>query len=541
MRIIAWILAISWAETQTKIVVASSVSSLHEPAPAMPALPAHVTQKVALTSSPRVSLSHSRSDVFRADSGGGVGVTRTESVMLRHMLPDREGRTDARTESRDATPSMRRKTAVSSLTNDRNSFLTKVTHAPDTKMHSSAAHMFFKRERSTALNGANHSTDRKFNVISDPPRMNDGLAKALFAIATAFLSQSPTDYELLGGRDSFVRAIINGKKLDDIAHLIIAPPLCDLDLVLSETSKAASQILSYISASSFDLIQVPLQDMLAAHKQGGGIFHTAVELSDAENCRIRILERCNWNQKRLLLLIGDTAVALKTLSKKILPPLFLAIYKVIWAWIETNPAEFSGLWRRKRNIGDVDVVFDFLFSNAESKKKKNYWHLMTMLLIVSCEDLTQLHDEGTCLRKHSFLELIRNTLKSKSPDLAVACAIDIVRAAAFVSKEHGTFDTVVCDRLFDPRAGPRDPDDYIEQSVVRDLIAGFARVAPQFTRNTLYPILLDPTSPSSFRSLFAGSCLLSVTRLHLDWDLPVDMHVSTLLRNLFLVHLTYSG
>jgi hypothetical protein len=108
----------------------------------------------------------------------------------------------------------------------------------------------------------------------------------------------------------------------------------------------------------------------------------------------------------------------------------------IWNWIDLFPREFNKAVRvRGKMEGAPERVFDLLSSNITSGQEKIYWPTLTILLCCTFDKIRgELNNVApTSMGRRVFV----SSSSSRLADVALTCAIDVCRAAAYVDTGLG--------------------------------------------------------------------------------------------------------
>jgi hypothetical protein len=390
-------------------------------------------------------------------------------------------------------------------------------------------------------------------IVNDTPKISDPLALALFHIVMHFLQNvSIVD----GNKDLYiVDDITERKEFRKIVASVLEYSHGSLSSKLCEFSTPAFQILSFISCSNFDIIYTYVFEGVFTTSNGksNSIKHHE-ELSKDDISRLRVFELCNINQSRLLKITKELTIPIKTMqNKKVVPILIATVRNCYWNWIQNNPTEVSNLWRDKINLPD-NGLFDYLFSQVDSKSKKlECWTLMTAILLTSGYDMSVIQNSQS-EKKNSFLALLRKASVSDSPDIALICSIDFIKAASILSPEdcsiirgHATslegnlVEKVLVEKVFEVKLKAADSEaQIIDMNAMIELVVYLAKFNKQVTKRMIVPILLDNSSPLHFKGIFTGACHHAVSKLWLNRVNRETLDITPYLRGCFLLLYSHS-
>ncbi|KAH9819427.1 hypothetical protein DFH28DRAFT_1080087 [Melampsora americana] len=208
----------------------------------------------------------------------------------------------------------------------------------------------------------------------------------------------------------------------------------------------------------------------------------------------------------------------------------LALRRSIWNWIETYPHEYVALVRSNGRLeGAPDVLFDVAHSLSENGKKRAYtWPMMSMLLAV-CPDIVLKIAAGdrnrsqVTARKAAFIESLRKNLKViKLADVATACCVDLCKAATFSPKTTAegpglrllALDLVsdLNSRLLDPSKPFTNADGMVEVSLMSEALAALFKLDRHYVDSTLLDKCLSRNSFPPFQIAFIQACQKLATK-----------------------------
>ncbi|KAI8915768.1 hypothetical protein EDD86DRAFT_243749 [Gorgonomyces haynaldii] len=375
--------------------------------------------------------------------------------------------------------------------------------------------------RSQSSVGGEHKAKPAVAMYNDPPPLHTEVALELF---NHVLNVMPLSDAVEYNPYYYLELLNADIGLNDIFEMITQNPQ-DLQAALAE---AGAQVIAYLSATNYSIIQQKLNENWVNWKQttGIGFHHSPTEATtDYSN-----LIRCYATDY------------IRTINKRALYNTVDGLRFAIWSFIEHYSAEFAQLWKKKQNLVNTDVLFEFLYANADSQRKKNlYWPLMTAIIIISAQDICSPTEREACTKKLHFIDSLQKNFKSKTPEQAMVCIVALQKASTYTIREPGaalrilahSFETVVFERVFDPKASyPKDEDDGFGVQQMIDAVFALSKLNPLYTVNTALPMLLDSQN-ILHRSIFANVCFL-IQRL--NWDHAIDPKLGVYMRSCFLQH-----
>ncbi|KAI9282283.1 hypothetical protein BY458DRAFT_429071 [Sporodiniella umbellata] len=366
----------------------------------------------------------------------------------------------------------------------------------------------------------------------DPPPLDDTFAKYLISLMFRFLSLFGATIE---DREQGASMLRNATSPTS---------------VYEEICETAGRIITYASASNWDVVFSKFKGRLLQLKSAG---EEVTEIAD-----LAALENVSLNSKRLSMVLTELCTSMLNLKKSIQQLVAITLRKAIWNWIENYTAEFMFLCHnQKRMDGTPELLFDIFNSLADTAKKKAiYWPVQTMLLVL-CPDImlsTSMIGGNGHSKKAAFLSSLQKAMKAeRMAELAAICYVDICRAATYVSKNDMTairqivpdIETELIDKLFDSnRTGVTEQRAnslgvYVDyQGLMSSCIVALFRLDPEKTVNRLIPSCFEFTAPVMFKTGVLKAAVIIVSEQNrLPWIAPVSKLYNTLcsrIRALFL-------
>jgi hypothetical protein len=167
---------------------------------------------------------------------------------------------------------------------------------------------------------------------------------------------------------------------------------------------------------------------------------------------------------------------------------------------------------------------------------------MTAILVTSGYDMTLAQNSQS--DKNSFLALLRKASGSDSPDIALLCSIDFLKAASILSTEDCTvlrahaaaLESNLVEKVFNVKStylkAPDSEDQIIDINAMVELVCCISKLNEQFTMKSIFPLLVD-NSPLNFKGIFIGACYHAVIKLWFNRGTPMVTATSPFLRRCF--------
>ncbi|KAF9922254.1 Ras GTPase activating protein ira2 [Linnemannia zychae] len=361
----------------------------------------------------------------------------------------------------------------------------------------------------TALAAARHS---------DPPPLDDALAKYVLSVLTRFLH----DYHTSEETDARTEVPSNNsnnnnsrRKANDTDSAPISQSQPGSNLQEAELSqeiyKTAGKILFYISASNWPIVFARLK---------ARIQHLSTTNDDwPETAELKLLETASLNQRRLGQVLTELRSSFLHLKRSAQTVMGQVLHKAIWNWIETFPSEFVHLCQtQKRMEGEPHILFDICHSIAtDNKRRIHFWPLQTMLLIL-CPDilLNAMNDDDRSnqSKKAQFLAALKKSLRNKSlMEISGLCYVDICKASTYVSKNDTSalrhlvpeIENELKELLFTPSKPYLDTDGNIDKATMSACLTALYRLNPRHVIHSLIPELSSEKVPIAFKLVLVTS------------------------------------
>jgi hypothetical protein len=355
-------------------------------------------------------------------------------------------------------------------------------------------------------------------------------------------------------------AIVDGLSIDQICIAIVhfSPALHSTPAhYISEYQKTASQSLSFLSASNWDVFQASINANLAQNGIGvNQMFYADSTNTEQDFTPCRVIEYCFLNRSRLFYVFETLGSTIRVLQKKSLAIQVPAFKQSVWNWIKACPTEYAKLLSTNHGLHgspeidkarEMDVLFELMLNSADSvKTKKLYWPLLTAMYIAEEPNIkrSSVKRAGTNL-KPEFIDQLKKALKGKFVETALVSMIQLVGATNYVSKNDApslyqlvsSLEVDIHEKLFDPKnPWPRSSEDMeINISMMADCASSLYRFNPLFTLRTLIPTLLSKAAPPHYKAVFTEFCRNLIVQETKPWHAQFDPQLGENLRNILLV------
>lgn len=309
--------------------------------------------------------------------------------------------------------------------------------------------------------------------------------------------------------------------------------------------RLASQVVFYLSSSNWVVVSARLRNRL---------YYLSSTIEEAPStAELRLIECSNFQRTRLAGMLQELSTSFPQLKRSAQYAVALVLRRAVWSWIQYHPTEFATLATANRRFeGSPDVVFDQVYSLADTTKRKiAFWPMLTSLLIL-CPDMVgkaavgeNRKASGSFAKKLSFIDGLRKSPRNTTLiDVATLCCVDLFKAAASVPRSENGLRLIVHDleaelkeRLFDAKRPLASGNKPIELMLMIDFFAALFRLDPQRTIRELVPICMADSSPIHFKIALVKACVLLASERHrLPWAPDVSLlypHVSRHLRAFF--------
>ncbi|KAK2465915.1 hypothetical protein APHAL10511_001556 [Amanita phalloides] len=194
-------------------------------------------------------------------------------------------------------------------------------------------------------------------------------------------------------------------------------------------SEYAGRIVFHVSASNWSLVLERLREKIRQEDENPDLLP------------IQLLAHSALNRQRLVQVLNELSSLLISMGKEAQKAVSVALRAAIWHWIDYFPAEFNDAIRtRGRTEGAPERVFDLIHSLNPTANEKVFWPTLTTLCCITSERITaefvmNPYNGKPTRKEYRFgVEMLKHlgTL-SRFSEISLTCAIDICRAAVYVS------------------------------------------------------------------------------------------------------------
>ncbi|KAI1294478.1 Ras GTPase activating protein ira2 [Mortierella claussenii] len=351
---------------------------------------------------------------------------------------------------------------------------------------------------------------------SDPPALDDALAKYVLSVLTQFLHDVPTAEDPDSKSETVTINSTNNKKKaseTDSAPIASSHNTANIQEVelSNEIYKTAGRVLFYISASNWPIVFARLK---------ARIQHLTTTNDDwPETAELKLLETASLNQRRLGQVLTELRSTFLHLKRSAQTVMGQVLHKAIWNWIEVFPSEFVHLCQtQKRMEGEPHILFDICHSLAtDNKRRIHFWPLQTMLLIL-CPDIllnaAMSDNRNNMSKKAQFLEALKKSLRNKSlMEIAGLCYVDVCKASTYVSKNDTSalrhivpeIENELKELLFTPTKPYLDAEGTSDKATMSACLTALYRLNPRHVIHSLIPELSSDRAPIAFKLVLVQS------------------------------------
>ncbi|KAF9977447.1 Ras GTPase activating protein ira2, partial [Modicella reniformis] len=392
---------------------------------------------------------------------------------------------------------------------------------------------------------------------SDPPPLDDPLAKYVLSVLTRFLHDVPTAEDPDARSDSMTTSggSSSRRRTTETDTTLVASSLNTANLQEAEISneiyKTAGRVLFYISASNWPIVFARLK---------ARIQHLTTTNDDwPETAELKLLETASLNQRRLGQVLTELRSTFLHLKRSAQTVMGQVLHKAIWNWIEVFPSEFVHLCQtQKRMEGEPHILFDICHSLAtDNRRRIHFWPLQTMLLIL-CPDIllnAAMNDNRNNMsKKAQFLEALKKSLRNKSlMEIAGLCYVDVCKASTYVSKNDTSalrhivpeIENELKELLFTPSKPYLDLDGTTDKATMSACLTALYRLNPRQVIHSLIPELSSDRAPIAFKLVLAQSFYTIASEDdRLPWNPSIQPATSALgapLRKMFAENVVREG
>ncbi|KAF8883153.1 hypothetical protein CPB84DRAFT_1817082 [Gymnopilus junonius] len=202
-------------------------------------------------------------------------------------------------------------------------------------------------------------------------------------------------------------------------------------------AKYVGRVIFHISASNWSVVYDRLSTKiayLATHMD------TPPDVVDLQLISYSILDRI-----RLVTLLNQLSSLLVNMRKEAQLAITIHLRSAVWNWIEVFPSEFNEAIRtRGKTEGAPERVFDLLYSLIPPNGERIFWPTLMILNCVTADRISADFQFGSVVPKGrkelKFLDTVVKNVSnnSKLSEIALACVVDLCRAAAYIEPGVGT-------------------------------------------------------------------------------------------------------
>ncbi|PPR04649.1 hypothetical protein CVT24_011867 [Panaeolus cyanescens] len=286
-------------------------------------------------------------------------------------------------------------------------------------------------------------------------------------------------------------------------------------------AKHVGRIIFHISASNWNIVLDRLSTkigFLAKHPE------VAPDIVDLQLMSHSVLDR-----HRLVLLLNQLSSLLVNMRREAQVAIAVHLRSAVWNWIDIFPEEFNDAIRnRGRTEGSPERVFDLLYSMIPNSSERIFWPTLSILNCITVDRISaDLHHGTGNLKGRKELRFTDTVLRqvnstySRLSEIALACAVDMCRAAAYVSPDGEVPLRLVASDIaheikgslynWGPNRKPFwDSHEDIDVALYADALVAIYRFLPDEDAITLFQQCMEPERSDPVKTCAIRACLTLV-------------------------------
>ncbi|EFI27794.1 hypothetical protein CC1G_14717 [Coprinopsis cinerea okayama7 len=424
---------------------------------------------------------------------------------------------------------------------------------------------------------------------TEPTPMDDSCAKYLLSVMVLFLRQTMTyDVPLMLATNS-TDLSFRDYELHDTMNITMTP---EMEAVLEAAAAAAggggdngepslrsqrsamsvksgkmsisSTLYSTVAPRAYEkthlsLLQNPAAvNNLIAKATGRVIFHLSVmnwpvvyhrlrakirflggTADDPDHVDLQLMAYSNLDRPLLVSILNDVSSLLVNMGRDAQVAIAISLRTALWNWIERYPGQFNEVIRtRGKTEGAPERVFDLLYPSAHGNERI-LWPCLILLNCMSYDRIqadVQSSQYGTPKRKEQRFgqELVRHLhSNSKLSEVALACAVDFCRVAAFVEGNDEVPILLIASDLAHEIKGALwnsmsrkafwETFDEIDVALYADALVAIFRFLPEEDSIPIFCVCIEPERSEAVKTCVIRACLtLNQDAARIKMQKPLD-------------------
>ncbi|KAF8806096.1 hypothetical protein BYT27DRAFT_7141632 [Phlegmacium glaucopus] len=300
-------------------------------------------------------------------------------------------------------------------------------------------------------------------------------------------------------------------------------------------AKYVGRIIFHISASNWRVVFERLSTKIsniATHPE-----------HNTDSIDLQLMSHSVLDRARLVVLLNQLSSLLVNMRIESQRAIAVHLRSAIWNWIDVFPTEFNEAIRMKgKTEGAPERVFDLLYSVVLAGNERVFWPTLTVLNCISSDRISADFQYGNPTypnKGRKELRFSENTLRhlrnhSKFSEVALACAVDMCRAAAYIDPEGDVpLRLVASDIAHEIKSAlyswgsARKPfwesHEDIDVALYGDALVAVYRFLPLEDSGPLFQVCFEPERSEPVKTCVVRACLtLAQDAPRFHWQKPLD-------------------
>ncbi|TRM67484.1 hypothetical protein BD626DRAFT_544948 [Schizophyllum amplum] len=271
-------------------------------------------------------------------------------------------------------------------------------------------------------------------AAEDWPRPENRADPIYNAYAHQILRSRPSSTSVKSGQSTQSSLVIPvGSSAYEKTHIsLLRSQVAMRDLIM----KLAGQVIFYLSATNWNPVLHRLRSRIHF------LANAPDEIKDT-NIDLELLYHCALDRTRLVQVLNELSSLLVNMKQEHQLAIAVPLRTAIWNWIRLFPGEFNESIRQRGKLeGAPERVFDLLYTKNQGGVERSIWPTLLILNCITSDRLMpELSDMRSVGRGKSTRKDVRfyddvfshSITNPKIQEVALACALDLCRAASYVS------------------------------------------------------------------------------------------------------------